>query len=276
MLAPDREEQFGPGKLWSLLDMLKVSGSAYVHLGTRIETARVIFTMAEAERPGSAARNLYPGETEALRNSLDMILHECRKLGLTVSEVLIAKRTNDLPQTLREFDLLMDAVFSEMGDKLFLFVPSHRAVFFEKLDLFKDEARAAFPKATQEIREAGNAFAAGLNTACVFHCMRALEQGIHALADDVGLTFDTQYWQNILDQIESAIRTEGKAPQSAAKGDRLQFLSEAASEFRHFKDGWRNYVSHAKLNYEEPQALKIMEHVRDFIETLSTHLREPI
>lgn len=276
MLAPDRKEQFGPGRLWSLWDMLRVYGSAYVRLGTRIETARVIFTMAENEEHDSEARNLYPGEIEALRNSLDMILHECRTLGLTVSEGLIAKRAKDLPQTLRELDLLVDAVLSEMGDKLFLFVPSHRAAFFENDDLLTTVAKQHFPRATQQMREAGNAFAAGLSTACVFHCMRALEHGMGALADSVGLTFDVQNWQNILDQIEAKIRAEAATPKTPQRDEHLKFFSEAASEFRHFKDGWRNHVSHNKVSYEEAEALKIMEHVRDFIETLSTRLSEPV
>ena len=115
--------------------------------------------------------------------------------------------------------------------------------------------KAAFPSAVSEMRAARNAYAVGLNTASVFHCMRALEHGLRAMASDVGKIFDIQNWQNIIDEIEAEIKSEAKTlPRGAPKNDRLQFLSKAAAQFLYFKDGWRNYVSHGRVNYEEANA----------------------
>jgi hypothetical protein len=105
--------------------------------------------------------------------------------------------------------------------------------------------------------------------------MRVLEHGLRALANDVGLTFDVQNWQNIIDQIEAKIRELGKSlPRGVDKNERLQFLSEAAKEFVYFKDGWRNYVSHSRGTYDKHQARSVMEHVKSFMNTLSTKLTE--
>lgn len=133
----------------------------------------------------------------------------------------------------------------------------------------------AFPSAKGDIVAGVDLWALGHSTAGVFQFMRVLEYGLRALAADVGLAFDIQNWQNIIDQIEAKIRDIGKTlPRGADKNDRLQFLSEAAKEFVYFKDGWRNYVSHSRGVYDNHQARSVMEHVRSFMSILSTKLSE--
>jgi len=51
-------------------------------------------------------------------------------------------------------------------------------------------------------------------------------------------------------------------------------LSQAAKEFFYFKDGWRNYVSHNRVTYDEPEAFRTLEHSRAFIVRLATKLKE--
>jgi hypothetical protein len=63
-------------------------------------------------------------------------------------------------------------------------------------------------------------------------------------------------------------------PKGAERNERLQFLSEAAKEFFYFKDGWRNYVTHRRADYDEHQALGTLEHVRAFMNHLSKHVAE--
>ena len=105
--------------------------------------------------------------------------------------------------------------------------------------------------------------------------MRALESGLNALASDVGVVAGVQNWQPIIDQIEAAIKAEAKQlPAGTAKTERLQFLAEAAKEFSHFKDGWRNHIAHNRSSYGEPQALTVMNHVRSFFEVLGRRLKE--
>jgi hypothetical protein len=112
-------------------------------------------------------------------------------------------------------------------------------------------------------------------TASVFHCMRVLEHGLRARAEDVRKAFDIQNWRNIIDQIEAEIKSAGKTlPRGAEKNERLKFLSEAAKEFVYFEDWWRNYVSHNRSKYDEHQARTAMEHVRAFMTVLSSQLSE--
>ena len=59
---------------------------------------------------------------------------------------------------------------------------------------------------------------------------------MRALATDVGRTFDRQQWHNIIEEIESAIETIRKTgPRSVERDERLNWLSQAAQEFFHFR-----------------------------------------
>ncbi|KGT80455.1 hypothetical protein MA20_07645 [Bradyrhizobium japonicum] len=134
---------------------------------------------------------------------------------------------------------------------------------------------AAFPSTQKDILECVDLWAMDHPTASVFHAMRILEHGLRALANYVGRAFDIQNWQNIIDEIESEIRDRAKKlPRGQQKNETLQFLSVAAKEFTYFKDGWRNYVSHNKSDYDEHQAQTAFEHVRAFMIVLSSQLRE--
>ncbi|NOT41629.1 MAG: hypothetical protein HOP13_14155 [Alphaproteobacteria bacterium] len=173
---------------------------------------------------------------------------------------------------------LRDAIETELRDYLFFQYDKAKG---ERLKAWKSDweaALAAFPSTQLDVFCATDCYALQHNTASVFHCMRILEIGLKALAASVGLTFDVQQWKNIIDLIEveiDKIRENGiPGMGKAAKDARLQFLSEAAKEFSYFKDGWRNYVSHNKLSYDEHQALGTLEHVRAFMNQLSKHLSE--
>jgi len=105
--------------------------------------------------------------------------------------------------------------------------------------------------------------------------MLILERGLGALAKDVELTFDVQQWNTIIDQIEKKIRELSQSlSKGISKNERMQFLSEAAKEFFYFKDGWRNYVSHGRGDYDEHQAASVLEHTRAFMNHLSSQLSE--
>jgi hypothetical protein len=54
----------------------------------------------------------------------------------------------------------------------------------------------------------------------------------------------------------------------------LNFYSQAAVQFRYFKDAWRVRVAHARETYDETQSLKVFNHTLEFFETISTRLKE--
>lgn len=235
-----------------------------------------------------------PKQIEALRQAVEAVTfcsNETERLlsGLKCSHINAAgkrlsawaKKEEDMQtwsELFRRATALRDTIETELSEHLFYQYPKAKG---EKLRTWKDDWAAcvtAFPSTQVDIFSATDCYALQHNTACVFHCMRILENGLKALAASVGLTFDVQQWKNIIDLIEveiNKIRQNGIPGLGKAEKDaRLQFLSEAAKEFSYFKDGWRNYVSHNKLAYDEHQALGTLEHVRGFMNQLSKQLSE--
>lgn len=275
----DREEQFGPGKLWGLWDMLRTYAEYFFLIGQSVHDARLAYLLDDNfEVVSPNERRLNEKGRAELRDDIETLSLLSNRLGLTVSLKMLDRRlaAEEYPQTVEEFDVLVEVVQDELSARQFMFVPPHKAEFYENDSILADRSRKAFPKAHQELMEGATCFALGRHTACVFHCMRALEHALRALAAEVGKAFEVQNWHNIIDQIEAEIRAVGDKPKSVEKNAQIQFLSEAAAEFRYFKDGWRNHVSRNKVSYKEAQAQKIMEHVCDFIEALSTRLNEPV
>ncbi len=201
-------------------------------------------------------------ELQGVHNRVSLIK---RKMGFGITQGRLATEYRILRETL-DFEL--------RGQHIYRY-PAEQAVVLKEWKNDWLPALGSFPSAQSDILAAVDLWALSHPTACVFHLMRVLEHGIKALASDVGKTFDIQNWQNILDEIESEIRSQSRTlPRGIAKAERLQFLSEAAKEFHFFKDGWRNYVSHNRAVYDQNQARIVMDHVRSFMNVLSSHLSE--
>ncbi|HEY2709206.1 MAG TPA: hypothetical protein VGI95_14230 [Caulobacteraceae bacterium] len=172
-------------------------------------------------------------------------------------------------------DSILALVGIEMERREFFVLDKRDGGHFENDDLFGLQVFASFPSARFDVREAGSCFALERYSASVHHSMAALEPTLRLLAEDVGAAIGNGMWKGVIDRIESKI--EGlklSLPAGDARNARLQFLSQAAKEFFYFKDGWRNYIAHAKTQYDREQALSAMNHVGSFMQTLAPHLQE--
>jgi hypothetical protein len=264
--------------------MLKENANAYVELGRDLLDARVIYALddnLEDDPNRFGNKRLTKKAAAELRAELAKLQRLAERLKLPVTRKQIGRRMvydHLLPQSEEAFDALIETFSDELSEKLFLSVSTADAAYYERDNLLGEAARTAFPMATAEMRMSGNSLACDLPTAAVFHCMRAIEHGLRALAADVGLTFDVQQWREIIGQIESRltdIQQHGiPGMDKATKDERLQFLSEAAKEFSYFKDSWRNYVMHAKATYGPQQARTVLNHTRDFLNRISDRLKE--
>ncbi|MDG4890468.1 hypothetical protein [Mesorhizobium sp. WSM4887] len=171
------------------------------------------------------------------------------------------------------FNAIKDALDDGLEGHFIYRYPAHRARILSE---WKNDWRAVytrFPESVNDIRVGVDLWALQHHTASVFHMMRVLEIGLRALAHDLQLSFTIENWQNIVDRIEAAIKQQQKSlPRGEERNSRLQFLGEAAKEFSYFKDGWRNYVSHNKTDYDEHQSRSVMEHVSHFMAILAKGL----
>jgi len=171
---------------------------------------------------------------------------------------------------------LREAMEDELHGKKLVQIPNLRSEYCDKKDAFGEAVSIAFPSAERDIQEAANCYALGFNTACVFHLMRVLEKGLMALAHSLNVAYTSENWGRILDKIEAAIAPLEKVSikENPNKLSDLQFYGESATQFRYFKNAWRNHVVHACVNYGPEEALAIMGHVRDLMQSISKRLSE--
>jgi len=266
-----------PGELWSLWNMITVTGDKYVRVGTAIHAIKAAFLLFEG------GDQIWPPQKRAevieeTKNALAVLIDICDEIGLSRARDLVAHAHDDLPQTTREFDLLFRAVMVDIERTVFLFLPDHLARYYEII--FPSVVTIAFPMASKELVWAGNSLATGSYTASVFHSMRAAEIGVRVLGHELGVEFpdkplELAEWQNILDQCDSIVGKMKEMRRGTEKDEKLGFYSQAAIQFRYFKDAWRVRVAHARETYEEKPAIRVFDHTLEFFETLATRLKEP-
>jgi hypothetical protein len=104
--------------------------------------------------------------------------------------------------------------------------------------------------------------------------MRALEYPLHAMANALNVTVTNPNWHVILKDCEDKISEMGNPPTAINWKEERDFYSEAALNFRFFKDAWRNHVSHGRHTYDKREAHEIMIHVSGFVDHLAKRIVE--
>jgi hypothetical protein len=170
------------------------------------------------------------------------------------------------------------ALEQEFLHHLFLYVPPEEANLFQNPLAGFTKSVEAFPSARKDMENASRCQALRQHTACVFHCIGVLQYGLYALADELQVSFSFPLpmaeWCAIIDRIEAKIKELRNLPRSQAKDEILTFYSEAASQFRYLKDAWRNHVAHLRQDYDKREADGVLSHTQEFMEHLSTRLKE--
>lgn len=258
--------------------MLTKFARPFIRLGERINEVRTVLYMTDSSDP-SDGRDLDAEEKKHLSECIESIAELCSELELEVSQTLFSDALDDPPKTFREFNLLIRALYAEIKNKLFVFVPTHRKKFMQPRHFMVEATKKSFPSARIEMAHAGRCHAVGMYTAAVFHSIRAVEIGLRAMATSLNVAFPFPLEQadqeNVISQIESKIVDLKKMPKSAQKDEDQNFYSKAAIEFRYFKDGWRVRMAHTRETYKESQALGVIEHAASFLGILATRLKEP-
>jgi len=189
----------------------------------------------------------------------------------------------------QELDL---AIVADFTDYKFFYLPSDQAKYYEIEDIFNISAQ--FPTAAVEVRLAGNCYATGNSTACVFHLMRAVEIGAKSLVKLLGAQkylnetvtvkgkkqvvkkpVELCDWNKLLIGINQALEVKKRGTKTnLAKKEFFEFCSHAVAQLSNFKDAWRNRVSHSNKIYGAGEARDIMENTRQFLQNLATRVTE--
>jgi hypothetical protein len=278
------------GQPVSLYDMLACNAKPYY------TATRQLFEFEEDIKKRISKRDrdsqLSESELRDLRSVLGKTVHYCSKIGLKRAVLrlhVFGRKFQKLDGTLihdcglsldnvrQHLEELQTDIRVDLNDPKFAFIPETFVQYCNNEKLFDNElveVSKRFPKANIEFTSAGNCFAAEEYTACVFHLMRGLEQGLRALAKAVGVPFPKQYdqktWGTLIRDIKGNIEKMPKTDRN------LDFYNGAASQFRFFQNAWRDYVMHTKEKYpyDYYEAARVMEHARDFMRHIAPRLKE--
>jgi len=167
-------------------------------------------------------------------------------------------------------------IIDELKSRHFLYVDAREVPHYNEPLNGWDDVPDKFPSASYDIQEASRCLALGRTTASVIHLMRVLEIGLQTLAQEFGVKYEHSNWKTVIDQVDARIKRLEQARRRPKDWKSLrQFYSEAASEFRMFKDAWRNYAMHVHERYGEEDARAIFAGVKVFMKHLSSRLAEP-
>lgn len=245
-------------------------------------------------------------ERKDIYGKINEIEDSCRLFNLNIDKCVIRLKNKVKDPEKYKIPLwsfwrdLRHRISDELERHLFMYVPETHADYYEHLELFGREVSESFPSARNEIREAGNCYAVGLNTACVFHLMRAVEVALKQMVvvmkakkhltkpDKSSPTGKKQIppelcdWDTLIKGLRAALREmeAGKKTNAKVKATHA-FYSEAINTFSEFKDAWRNTISHGhdvasgrRKLYKDGETADIMKSTRHFLAILAKRIKE--
>jgi hypothetical protein len=269
--------------------MLKHNANLFYFTTRDLQSLVTKTKIAIDERGGMSL--LTEREIKDTRKLIERLESECHKIGLT--DVLKELHAFDLdhlqpfPGLIRGFVLeqlrlelekLSRKIAGSLSTGLFMVIPADKAEYYNHPELFGSQVAAKFPKANKEITEAGNCYATGNHTACVFHLMRAVELGARCLVRRLKVKtlrhrVELCDWGSIATALNEAVKNLPKR-KSLKASETAAFYSHAVAQFFNFKDAWRNQVAHTRDIYDEHVAMSVMVNTRQFVEHLATRLKE--
>ena len=281
--------QAEPYRLWSLLDMQPVMMATFAAAIGDVFSLRgqiTVLSVAGLKRGTDGYRKVFDEVQQQAKDRLGSVHEELKSLPLSLTVRAQFDRLREAFKNDNSLDVL-DALITEfvmnaLGELTapqFLMVEASKRHYYEqKTAPFGPEVESAFPLSARDIAAACRCFALDEWTACVFHLMRALESPLHKLADRVGVVFptplDLENWQNIVNTIESNVNAEVKRREQTKKvhnrNDELKVLGQAALQFRHFKNAWRNDAAHGREYYDEREATVVFDAVKVFMQHMAS------
>lgn len=249
----------------------------FVRLGEEAHDIEVCYSSAE----GQDAIPIDGDGWRAIKGHFGKLHKLCEDLKLRVSSGLLRDRIfghSAFPKTLGEFAILRDAIYTELADRNLLYIPSERIQYFQPSKLISEELATAFPEASKDLSVAAMCYALNLPTAAVFHAMRAVERGVHAMAHSLDVKFDYPMQLadigKIIGEIEKKIQQFRIGPRTVKKDENIGFYSAAAAQFRHFNSGWRIRSAHSRASYDDRQAKGVVDGVMTFFDVLAQRVSE--
>lgn len=231
----------------------------------------------EAQCVGLLKMESVEDHIQTMRSSFEGKRYKFAELAGVNPHMQLAAKAEELERRIRE----------GLARRVFMYVPPDDVRHYNQTELFGADVKTKFPKANKEITEAGNCYATGNNTACVFHLMRAVEMSARAMVRALGagrylvnkqgkqIPVELCDWWTLVSALQKGLDDlSAGTGTSKHKKRKFEHYNHAVASFRNFKDAWRNHVSHTRELYLAGQTKDIMDNARQFMQHLAARLRE--
>lgn len=164
---------------------------------------------------------------------------------------------------------LLSGLWDALESEFYFHLDQEDAPLYFSASLFGDRVSKKFPKAIEDIAEAGKCLSLQRPTACVFHLMRVMEIGVQAFGKKlkVGVNIQIETWYQIMEHVDGAIR---QLPSKSEKEKRRKAeLAAASANLNAVRIAWRNEVMHPKQTYTREEAHDLFGTTRSFMDHLS-------
>jgi hypothetical protein len=233
----------------------------------------------------------YPDPAKEIHMRVNRLLDECVRAGLQsapdrgeylkhIGEPGHEPEKYPVDRIRHEMIELNRAVENDLTNLKFFVLGKDTAKYYKLKHPFGEAVYQAFESARHDAREAKNCYTLDRHTACVFHCMRVLEKGLHALVHHLNnahsarivfsKTVEETNWGNIIDEIQIALENPKRTRRLSPLPDtnEMRFYAKLSLEFDYFNEAWRKDVSHSRSSYDETSAKSVMDHVERFMRQL--------
>ena len=274
---------FASNRLLSIADMTEFYGCWNREIEAALEDAAAIiageFTPRKADNALNALRDCLRPVDERIPTEFTRSKVKLRKVGEKVSETLYRYSPDKFGAIRSALDELRQAIAEESHQSSFLVLSSLEQSYFSNVIQFGKIAPVKFKEIAGDIDEAYKCVALQRSTACVFHCMRILEFGVHRLATHFQIPLSVvnklgknqgKEWGSLCDQIVSHVKNlPDKTPEEQTLRLRFEDVAEHLQNVRME----RNRVMHARYattkRYTHSKAVNVLEETKDFIEKLA-------
>jgi hypothetical protein len=183
----------------------------------RLETLDALMELAIEGGPTAESPDEFIECLVSLKSHCD--LHGLEFSEMAISPILdVIKNRGVQSYTVYQDELktIRGRILDELRLPRFFFIPREKAKFFELRDgtgnvipAFGPEVHKRFGKvAGRDIDEAGKCYAAGRNTACVFHVMRVIEVGLEHFQKRLNVKTKSPNWDIVI----GALQKGGRCP----------------------------------------------------------------
>ena len=264
-----------PHRLINLWDMIRFLIGDFQTRWTAIESMAGLYEAAALSKNGGDT--LKPEDFQRLVPIVAHFWFICKSLGLKNASQQTFQFENSITGEVCTYQSvnatlknLVIATIVEIQERVLAFIPPDRVEYFERDDLFgKTFHDSVSPEINSEIKAGGNCLAAELNTAAIFHFLRATELGMRRMAKRLGAVVVRKKKQIKIDEATWGELVVATTNQTKPVGAVKKVVDAIQAEIKIDDAEWDELIVAIQKRVEsekatKPQSRKIKRHFKEY------------